>query len=81
GEIKVCLVNHDRLETIELRRGDRIAQLLVQRVVQVRFTEVDRLPESERGSRGHGSSGVATLDPTSMLGPTGSPGTTTNEGA
>jgi dUTP pyrophosphatase len=81
GEIKVCLVNHDRSETIELRRGDRIAQLLVQRVVQVRFTEVDRLPESERGSRGHGSSGVTTLDPTSMLGTTRSPGTTTNEGA
>lgn len=61
GEIKVCLVNHDRSATVELRRGDRIAQLLVQRVAQVRFTEVDHLPESARGERGHGSSGVGNL--------------------
>lgn len=64
GEIKVCLVNHDRTATIALRRGDRIAQLLVQRVAQVHFTEVARLPISARGVNGHGSSGVATLDMT-----------------
>lgn len=62
GEVKVCLVNHDQTHTVELRRGDRIAQLLVQRVAQVSFVEVGRLPESERGERGHGSSGIATLN-------------------
>ena len=48
GEIKVCLINHDLREPIELRRGDRIAQLVVQRVEHVVFTEVAELPESER---------------------------------
>lgn len=68
GEIKVCLINHDPAEVIVLRRGDRIAQLLVQRVVQVHFTEVEQLPASPRGVNGHGSTGVSTL------------GTTTTEG-
>lgn len=73
GEIKVCLVNHDRSNTITLRRGDRIAQLLVQRVVQVSFTEVDELASSERGERGHGSSGVEPAEVVSAV--------STNEGA
>lgn len=60
GEIRVCLVNHDPSTPIRLRRGDRVAQLLVQRVAQVRFVEVDRLPDSVRGDRGHGSSGLST---------------------
>lgn len=68
GEIKVCLVNHDTECTIELHRGDRIAQLLVQRVAQVRFTEVDRLPESARGGDGHGSTGVGTPGHTTIEG-------------
>lgn len=68
GEIKVCLINHDRQEGIELHRGDRIAQLLVQRVVQVHFTEVDLLPDSERGGNGHGSTGVTTLTTTTIEG-------------
>ncbi len=57
GEIKVCLINHDLRTPIELRRGDRIAQLLVQRVELVDFTEVTTLDETERGAGGYGSSG------------------------
>ncbi len=57
GEIKVCLINHDRHTPIDIRRGDRIAQLLVQRVELVNFTEVDSLDDTSRGAGGHGSSG------------------------
>ncbi|NKY59757.1 dUTP diphosphatase [Nocardia flavorosea] len=57
GEIKVCLINHDPRTPIELRRGDRIAQLLVQRVELVDFVAVDRLDDSVRGAGGYGSSG------------------------
>ncbi|MFF0814015.1 dUTP diphosphatase [Rhodococcus sp. NPDC003318] len=57
GEIKVCLINHDTRTPIEIRRGDRIAQLLVQRVELVTFVEVDSLDETSRGAGGHGSSG------------------------
>ena len=46
GEIKVMLINHDPGEPIELRRGDRIAQLVVQRVERARFVEVGELPDS-----------------------------------
>ena len=57
GEIKVNLVNTDPTETIRLSRGDRVAQLVVQPVVRAVFTPVDRLPDSVRGSGGHGSTG------------------------
>jgi dUTP pyrophosphatase len=57
GEIKVCLLNTDRTETVRLNRGDLIAQLLVQRVATARFVEVAELPPSERGAGGHGSTG------------------------
>jgi dUTP pyrophosphatase len=57
GEIKVMLINHDPRELIELRRGDRIAQLVVQRVERARFTEVGDLPDSSRGDGGYGSTG------------------------
>lgn len=57
GEIKVCLINHDPRTPVELRRGDRIAQLLVQRVELVDFVEVDSLDETTRGEGGYGSSG------------------------
>jgi dUTP pyrophosphatase len=57
GEIKVLLVNLDPHEPVELRRGDRVAQLLVQRVEQVAFVEVEALPESARGDGGYGSTG------------------------
>ena len=57
GEVKVTLVNLDPREPIELRRGDRIAQLVIQRVEQARFVEVSELPDSVRGAGGHGSTG------------------------
>jgi dUTP pyrophosphatase len=58
GEIKVCLVNHDLREPISLRRGDRIAQLVVQRVERAVFREVaDALPDTVRGAGGYGSTG------------------------
>lgn len=59
GEIKVIVINHDRHGMIELRAGDRIAQLVIQRVEQASFELVDELPESIRGSGGHGSTGGA----------------------
>jgi len=59
GEIKVIVINYDRSAPIALRRGERIAQLVFQRVEQARFTEVDALPDSERGAGGHGSTGGA----------------------
>lgn len=57
GEIHVTLVNTDVREAVRLQRGDRIAQLVVQRVERARFVPVDRLPVSERGDGGHGSTG------------------------
>ena len=57
GEIKVLLINHDRVEPIELSRGDRIAQLVIQRVERAAFVEVDALPGSVRGAGGYGSTG------------------------
>jgi dUTP pyrophosphatase len=57
GEIKVILVNLDPRQPVRLRRGDRIAQLVVQRVERVRFVEVPELEPSERGAGGHGSTG------------------------
>jgi dUTP diphosphatase len=57
GEIKVLLVNHDLREPAEFRRGDRIAQLVVQRVERAVFQEVAVLPGSARGPGGHGSTG------------------------
>ena len=59
GEIQVPLVNHDRDETIVVRRGDRIAQLVVQPVTRVVFDVVDELPDSTRGAGGFGSTGRA----------------------
>jgi dUTP pyrophosphatase len=59
GEIKVNLVNLDPSSTIRLRRGDRVAQLVVQPVARARFVPVPELPVSERGSGGHGSTGGA----------------------
>jgi dUTP pyrophosphatase len=57
GEIKVCLVNHDPVEPVVLRRGDRIAQLVVQRVEHAVFREVDALEGTPRGAGGYGSTG------------------------
>ena len=52
GEVKVLLINLDPTEPVTLRRGDRIAQLVVQRFERARFVEVGVLPESIRGARG-----------------------------
>lgn len=60
GEIKVLLVNHDLREPAVFRRGDRIAQLVVQRVEHARFHQVDTLPGSARGDGGYGSTGIST---------------------
>ncbi|MDQ2847624.1 MAG: dUTP diphosphatase [Actinomycetota bacterium] len=59
GELKVIVINHDPRSPIELHRGDRIAQLVIQRVESATFVKVDELPESERGEGGHGSTGGA----------------------
>ncbi|WP_435741422.1 dUTP diphosphatase [Nocardioides sp. SYSU DS0663] len=57
GEVKVLLVNLDPIEPVALRRGDRVAQLVVQRFETASFVEVDVLPSSERGDGGYGSTG------------------------
>jgi dUTP pyrophosphatase len=57
GEVKVVLLNTDRSEAFTVRRGDRIAQLVVQPVTRVRFLEVAELPGTGRGGGGFGSTG------------------------
>ena len=57
GELKVLLVNHGDAP-VTVRRGDRIAQLVIQRVERAEPIEVGELPASERGAGGFGSTGV-----------------------
>lgn len=57
GEVKVCLVNLDPEQPVRLSRGDRVAQLVVQRVEAAAFVAADRLPDSARGAGGYGSTG------------------------
>src|SRR3984957_6319811 len=57
GEIKVTLLNTDAAEAVKFQRGDRIAQLVIQRVARPVFHEVDTLPGSARGEGGFGSTG------------------------
>jgi dUTP pyrophosphatase len=57
GEIRVLLLNTDTRETMVFRRGDRIAQLVIQRVEQAEFRVVDELQQSVRGAGGFGSTG------------------------
>ena len=57
-ELKVIMVNHDPDREFVVRRGDRIAQLVIQRVEEVEFAVVDALDASERGLGGFGSTGV-----------------------
>ncbi len=57
GEILVTLLNTDPRVPVTLHRGDRIAQLVVQRVERVRFVAVTELPPSARGESGFGSTG------------------------
>jgi dUTP pyrophosphatase len=58
GELKVLLVNTDPSEPFVVERGDRIAQLVIQRVEQVEWHEVDTLDVTERDTFGFGSTGV-----------------------
>jgi dUTP pyrophosphatase len=57
GEVRVVLLNTDPAEPFTVRRGDRIAQLVVQPVARARFLEVDQLPPTPRGAGGFGSTG------------------------
>jgi dUTP pyrophosphatase len=57
GELLVNLVNHDPSRPAKISRGDRIAQLVVQRVERAHFHGVDKLTDSNRGTGGHGSTG------------------------
>jgi len=58
GELKVCAVNLDDKTDIHITRGERIAQLVIQKVPVVELVEVDELDETDRGTGGFGSSGV-----------------------
>lgn len=58
GELKVCAINLDPANDIHIERGERIAQLVIQRVPTVHLVEVDQLDETDRGAGGFGSSGV-----------------------
>jgi dUTP pyrophosphatase len=57
GEIRVTLLNTDPAQAVSFQRGDRIAQLIIQRVASPVFHEVDSLPGSARGENGFGSTG------------------------
>lgn len=59
GELKVCAINLDSEKTIHIERGERIAQLVIQKVPAVTLSEVEELDETDRGTGGFGSSGVA----------------------
>lgn len=59
GELQIILINHDQHEAITFRRGDRIAQLVIQKVEHAEFVEVSQLPGSGRGAGGFGSTGRA----------------------
>jgi dUTP pyrophosphatase len=58
GELQVILINHDLHEAISFKKGDRIAQLVIQRVEAAQFVEVGELPGSERAAGGFGSTGT-----------------------
>ena len=57
GELKLILINHDRSESVSFKRGDRVAQLVIQQVERAEFIEVQDLPGSGRGTDGFGSTG------------------------
>ncbi len=58
GELQVILINHDLTESISFKKGDRIAQLVIQQVERAEFIEVADLPGSERSTGGFGSTGA-----------------------
>ena len=57
GELQCIMINHDRHESITFKKGDRIAQLVIQKVERAEFVEVKDLPGSGRGTGGFGSTG------------------------
>ena len=57
GELQIILINHDKIEPVSFKRGDRIAQLVIQKVERAEFIEVRDLPGSGRGTGGFGSTG------------------------
>jgi len=59
GELQIILINHDLREPISFKKGDRIAQLVIQKVERAEFIEVETLPGTDRGSGGFGSTGKA----------------------
>lgn len=61
GEIKVTLLNTDKLAAFDITAGDRIAQIIVMPLSQARFIPVEKLPASERGESGFGSTGLSAL--------------------
>jgi dUTP pyrophosphatase len=61
GEIKLIVINHDTAAPLQLRRGERVAQLVFQRFERAEFVEVRTLPDSVRGADGHGSTGGAAV--------------------
>lgn len=58
GELIVCLLNTDQTEEFTINRGDRIAQMVIQRFEKAKFIAVKELPSSERAEAGFGSTGV-----------------------
>lgn len=58
GEIGVILINTDKSEPFEVKKGDKIAQLVIQKVENVKFNVVDELDETVRGAGGFGSTGI-----------------------
>lgn len=71
GELRVTLLNTDLRESYGIAAGDRIAQLIVMAAPKVRFVEVERLPGSERGENGFGSTGYGSASSgSSSLSPT-----------
>ncbi len=57
GELQMVLINHDLRAPISFKKGDRIAQLIIQRVERAEFIEVESLPGTDRGQGGFGSTG------------------------
>lgn len=58
GELMVTLLNTDKTKSFHVQRGDRIAQLVIQKYEHATFTVVDELEQTKRGSSGFGSSGI-----------------------
>jgi len=56
GEVGVILMNHSK-ENLVIKRGDRIAQMIINKIERIEFEKVEELPESERGAGGFGSTG------------------------